>query len=105
MKTITFIAAMVLWAGPATAHEGGVDARGVVASASADHLALRTADGKEQHFAVTPRTHVTIGSVAAKIADIKPGMRAVVHGRKDGERFEAVSVRAASTQPASPAGK
>ena len=108
MKTIASIAIMFLWAGQATAHEGGVDMRGVVVTAGADHIALRTAEGKEQHFAVTQRTRVTIGSAAAKIADVRPGVRAVVHARKDGERLEAVSVRAApakAPQPAPPRGK
>lgn len=95
MKGTGFVVAVMLWVAVANAHEGGVDARGVVAAASGDHVALRTADGVEQHFAVTARTRVLIGSAAGKIADLKPGMRAVVHGRKDGDRLEAVLVRAA----------
>jgi hypothetical protein len=99
-----WIAAAALVAGsPALAHEGGVDARGVVVSADADRISLRTGDGKEQSFGITAQTRVVVEGGTGKLADLKPGMRAVVHARKSGERLEAVSVRAA--MPKSPSGR
>lgn len=83
---------------PAAAHEGGVDARGVVVTASADRISVRVSDGKELVFALTPQTRVVVGSKSAKVADLVPGQRTVVHGRRAGDRLEAVSIRAATPQ-------
>jgi len=85
---------------PALGHEGGIDARGAVVAVAGGHIAVRGADGKEQHFAVTAETRVVVDGAGAKITDVKPGMRAVVHARKSGDRLEAGAIRA--TAPESP---
>ncbi len=99
MKTREWMAvALLSLAVPAAAHEGGLDARGVVVTASADRISVRVGDGKELVFALTPQTRVVVGGKIAKVTDLVPGQRAVVHGRRAGDRLEAVSIRAATPQ-------
>lgn len=96
-------AALMLWgAAPGAAHEGGVDARGVVVAADGDHIAIRGTDGRDQHFAVTGQTRVMVGGAGAKVSDVRPGMRAVVHARKNGDRLEASSIRASAPETTRP---
>lgn len=101
-------AALLLWsAEPAMGHEGGIDVRGVVVTADAEHVTVRGANGKEVRFALTPETRILVGNRAARPADLKSGVRAVVHGRKVGEHLQAVSIRASplpSSGPALPRG-
>jgi hypothetical protein len=80
---------------PALAHEGGADFRGVISTAEGDQLVVRGADGKEHRAALTPVTRIFVSGQAAKAADLKPGLRVVVHGRKAGGQVEAVTVQAA----------
>ena len=96
MRTTSWLAvSMIFLAAPALAHEGGVDARGVVVAATADRVALRTGAG-ERAFDVTPRTRVVVDGHAARTGDLAAGMRAVVHARKVGDRLEARSIQAAT---------
>jgi len=103
MKTIPWVATavVVLFARPALGHEGGFDARGVVATADTSSVAVRGADGKEQRFEVTLDTRIVVAGRAARPSDLAPGMRAVVHGRKSGAKLEAVAVRASAPKGAS----
>lgn len=104
MKTIQRLAAALLLcsAAPALAHEGGVDARGVVVTVDGGDIAVRGADGKEQHFAVTAETRVVVDGNGAKVSDLRPGMRAVVHARKGSDRLEASSIRASAAKTPQP---
>lgn len=97
------MAAILLWAAaPAPAHEGGVDARGVVVATGSGHIAIRGADGKELRYAVTAETRVVVGGSGAGLSDVKEGMRAVVHGRRKGDRLEASSIRASAPESPRP---
>jgi hypothetical protein len=78
---------------PAAAHEGGVDARGVVAEVSAARIVLETPEGQKKSFVVTPATEVRRGKTPAKISDVVAGEKAVVHGKKTKGEPEANSVR------------
>ncbi len=79
----------------ARAHEGGIDARGVVQALSDDGLTVRTKRGDET-FALTPRTRFTAGSRPVTRAELRVGDRVVVHAKGDGDRPEAVEVRSAA---------
>ena len=97
MKTREWMAvALLSLAVPTAAHEGGVDARGVVVTASADRISV--GDRKELVFALTPQTRIVVGGKTVKVTDLVPGQRAVVHGRRAGDRLEAFSIRAAAPQ-------
>ena len=77
----------------AVAHEGGIDARGVVKAVTAERLTIETAGG-EKTFSLTPETSYARGSAPARREDLRTGERIVVHARERGDRLEAVEVRA-----------
>ncbi len=82
-------------ASPALAHEGGVDAKGTVKAVSGDRIEIETAHGAKS-FTITSRTEFVKGRAPAKLSDIQPGDRVVVHGRPKDGALEAVQVRSAS---------
>ena len=107
MRSIGWIATIValVGAGPALGHEGGIDVRGVVVAADAAQVTVRGADGKETRFAVARDTRVFVERHGAKPAELKPGVRAVIHGRERDGRLEAASIHAsapAGSVPAAP---
>lgn len=102
--------AAVLAATPARAHEGGIDLRGEVVSADAKHVTIRSGDGRQQTFTLTAQTRITLEGVMGRPADVTPGLRAVVHGKRIDGAVVATSVQLASagapggTQRPSPSG-
>ena len=94
--------AAVLAASPARAHEGGTDIRGEVVSVDAQHVTVRSGDGHELRYSLTPQTRVTVGGVVGKQADVTRGLRAVVHGTKVDGVVTATSIQLARpTEPGS----
>jgi hypothetical protein len=85
----------ILWNVPAAAHEVGSSARGVIESVTADRIAVKSADGHVSAFALTPATRFSRGEKAVAAGDVRVGERAVVRGKKLGERLEAVLVKLA----------
>lgn len=79
---------------PARAHEGGIDARGLVKTVSEDSLTIRTSGG-DQSFALTARTRFIAGKRPITRAELREGDRVVVHAKKGNDRPEAVEVRGA----------
>ncbi len=79
---------------PTRAHEGGIDARGVVKTISDDGVTITTGRGDES-FTLTPRTRFTSGTRAATRADLKVGDRVVVHAKRADAQPEAVEVKSA----------
>lgn len=91
----------VMSATPALAHEKGGDrAMGVVESVSATQIVIKTSDGHPVAFAVTKETRISRANEPVLIADVKPGQRAVVHGKRVGEQLQAVEVKLG--EPATP---
>lgn len=90
---ILFAALTSLVAAPAVAHEHGDRAMGVVASATAERIVIKTADGHPVTFSVTPETRFLRGESPARPEDVRAGERAVVHGKRVGEALEAVLVK------------
>ncbi len=63
----------------ASAHEGhGKKVMGTVTMTGADHVMVKTADGKEQTIAVNAQTKVVKGKTAVKVAGLTPGTRVVI---------------------------
>ena len=92
MRFMALVGALAV-AAPAAGHEKGNRAMGVVESASAEKIVIQTADGHPVAFTVTKDTQFFRGDVPARPEDVKPGQRAVVHGKRTGERLEAVRVK------------
>ena len=95
----------VLAAAPARAHEGGTDIRGEVVSADAQHVTVRSGDGHQLRYALTPQTRITVGGVVGRQADVAPGLRAVVHGKRVDGVVTATSIqlaRGTQTHPPAP---
>jgi hypothetical protein len=91
-----------LAAGPATAHESGDRAMGVIESVTKERIVLKAADGHSVEFAVTPATQFFQGERPARLEDARQGQRAVVHGKRGGGGAEAVRVRLGALAPSPP---
>lgn len=90
-KLLALVAAMA--AAPALGHEKADRALGVVEKVDAQQIVLKGRDGHPVTFAVTPDTRFLRGGKPAKPDDVRVGERAVIHGKKAGERVEAVEVK------------
>jgi hypothetical protein len=62
--------------------------QGTVSSIDAAKIDVKTADGKSRQVALTGKTKYVRGETAAKIGDVKPGERVVVHLGEDGSALE-----------------
>ena len=78
---------------PARAHEGGIDARGVLKTISDAGLTVTTNRGDES-FALTSQTRFIAGKRPVTWAELKLGDRVVVHAKRDRART-AIEVRSA----------
>jgi Domain of unknown function (DUF5666) len=97
MKTRALLFAFALSTAPlaAPAHEGGHDARGVITSAGAEELTLRTKQGEEK-FAVGKETEFVKDGAPATAQELSVGNRAVVHAKHRNGRMEAIKVEFAT---------
>ncbi len=93
LRLVSVLVAWALWASTGHAHEGGIDARGTVSGIDDERITLKTDSGTEQAFALTANTEFVKGKAPAARGDVAPGMRAVVHARRAGDRLEARLVR------------
>lgn len=96
MRRISKVFALVaaLAAAPAAAHDAKADrALGTVDSVTPERIVVKASDGHALEFAVTPKTRFVRGKKPARAEDVRVGERAVVHGKKAGERVEAVEVK------------
>lgn len=91
VKVLALAAALA--AVPAAAHEKGGRAMGVVESVTAEQIVVKAADGHPVAFAVTKETRFSRGEQPARADDVRVGDRVVVHGKRAGERLEAVRVK------------
>ena len=92
------VVAVLLWAGlPVSAQQPGQQGdshEGTVVSVSGDKLVMREKDGKAEHsHTLAPNAQITRDGQAAKLADLKPGMRIRVT-TKQGDKTTAVRVEA-----------
>ena len=97
--------AAILAAPPALGHEGGVDARGTIREIGPEKVVLRTAQGQDRTFTLAPDTRFRRGTASVRREEVRAGERAVVHGRRVGEKLQATEVRLAPARaPAGPRG-
>ncbi len=84
----------------AWAHEGHAHkVMGTVTTAGADHLMVKTADGKDETIAVNAKTKITRGKMAMKAAEIKAGTRVVVTMASDKAPLVATEVQVGTAEP------
>jgi hypothetical protein len=78
---------------PALAHEKGGRAVGTIETVSPTRIVLRATDGHPVTFSITSSTVFVQGEKPARSEDVRVGQRAVVEGKRSGERLDAVRVK------------
>ena len=91
LKAMAVVGALV--ASSALAHESGGRATGTIEGVTADRIVVRTSDGHEVAYAVTPATRFLKGDKQVRLEDVRVGQRAVVHGKRAGDAMQAVQVK------------
>jgi len=100
-----FAAAILAMPAGVLAHGHG-HVQGTVNSIDAAKIDVKTENGKSRQVKLTGKTKYVRGEAAAKIADIKPGERVVVHLDADGSALEVhLAPPAGSPQPGGDAPK
>jgi hypothetical protein len=89
------LAAGLVLARRADAHEGGTDAHGVVKTITAQEIVLTTTAGPELTVAIVPGTQIVRGEQAIRAQDVHPGERVVVHAMHHDGRLEAMLIKVA----------
>ena len=95
--------ALTLMAAPlAFAHEGHArKVMGTVTMVAADHVVVKTTDGKEHNVSVNGTTKIMHGTMAMKVADLKEGTRVVITATGDKEPYAAKTITVgAAAKPA-----
>jgi hypothetical protein len=96
------VAAFFISIGGLSAHDGHVHTvMGTVTVAAADHLVVKTTDGKEVTIKVTEKTKVTRGKEVVKVLDLKVGTRIVMTPVSEKEPLVAAAIQVGA--PAKPA--
>ena len=90
--TMLALAATIAAAVPAFAHEHKV--LGTVKAAAADHIAIKTTDGKDATIKIDEKTKVTRDSAAIKPESLTAGTRVVVTTASDESPYVAMSIQA-----------
>jgi len=96
---LTLVAAPVAWAHEGHAHK----MMGTVSTVAADHVVVKTTDGKEHTVSVKDTTKVMHGAMAMKTADLKEGARVVITATGDKEPYAAQEIRIGTAKPVAPA--
>lgn len=97
-----FVAAACLaGTGTAAAHEHKV--LGTVTTAAADHLMVKTVDGKDVRVKITRETKVTKGKQTVKPQTIGAGTRVVVTTESDQAPYTAKQIQVGVAAPKPPA--
>ena len=91
------IAALVMAAAPAFAHEHKV--LGTVKAAAADHLTIKTTDGKDATIKIDSKTKVTRESASIKPESLTAGTRVVVTTASDESPYVAMAIQAGPPPP------
>ncbi|HYD42197.1 MAG TPA: hypothetical protein VEB43_15330 [Anaeromyxobacter sp.] len=89
------VVASACLAGPASGHEGGTDARGVVKDVAPGRLVLMTTTGAELSVALVAETRIRRGPRVVAATEIRKGERAVVHAALRGGGLAATEVKLA----------
>jgi ribosomal protein S1 len=103
LKGICILAAFVVLVFPtlALAHGGGTHVMGTVTDLDAQHVVVKTKDGKTQSVLVNDQTTYHKGKATATSADLKVGDRVVVHTTGKGDPLTAGEIHFSSAGKAS----
>jgi hypothetical protein len=66
---------------------------GVITAIHGDHVTVKTKDGKERSFTLTPETKLVQGKKKGAVTDLKVGMRLVVNVGDGAEPLKAKEVQ------------
>ncbi len=80
----------------AFAHGGGTHVMGTVAALDAQHVVVKTKDGKTMSVLLNDKTTYRKGAAAATSADLKVGDRVVVHTTGKGDPLTAGEIHFSS---------
>ncbi len=80
----------------AFAHGGGTHVMGTVADLDAQHVVVKTKDGKTMSVLLNKETKYRKGTAAATRADLKVGDRVVVHASGKEDKMTASEIRFSS---------
>ena len=83
----------------ALAHDGH-KIMGTVTMVAADHLMMKTTDGKEITISITPKTQIVRGKTPVKITDIREGTRVVATVSSHAAPFTASQIDVGKPSPA-----
>src|SRR5215207_11499103 len=88
------VLAFILAAGPpaALAHDGPHKKMGTVTIVGADHVTMKTTDGKDVIIGVNAKTRILKGKTPAKLTDLKEGTRIVATVSSDKAPFTATRI-------------
>ena len=104
-RIAVWVLAFMLVAAPLLfAHEGHArKVMGTVTMVAADHVMVKTTDGKAHTVSVNDTTKVMHGTMAMKVADLKEGTRVVITATGDREPYVAKAIQVgAAAKPAAP---
>ena len=102
-KRIGILSLLIVLFSPAWvfAHGGGRHIMGTVADVDAQHVVVKTKDGKTQSVQVNDQTTYRKGKATATSADLKVGDRVVVHTTGKGDPLTAGEIHFSSAGEAS----
>lgn len=93
---------LMLAAAPAVAHPGhDHKVLGVITAMHENHVTVKTKDGKERSFTITPETKLVQGKRKGAATDLKVGMRLVVNVGDGAEPLKAKEVQYSNAARAS----
>ena len=81
------------------AHGTGSHVMGTATAVEADHLGVKTKEGKDVTILVTPKTQFRRSGPAGASPSVQVGDRVVVEVTEDGKEFTATEVRFSTPQP------
>lgn len=84
---------------PAAAHESVDRVMGIVERITEQELVVKATDGHVIAFTITSETRITDSGTPVPVQEIQPERRVAVHGKKVGERIEAVWVKLGPMPP------
>lgn len=88
ISTVLGVMFLLLTATLALAHGGHAHVMGTVTATAADHIEVKTKDGKVVSIPLDKKTHYSMGKKKAAAADVQIGRRVVVHLGAGGEAVE-----------------
>lgn len=94
LPAVALLGLLMLAPAPAVAHPGhDHKVLGVITAIHGDHVTVKTKEGKERSFSLTPETKLLQGKKKGVATDLKVGMRLVVNVGDGAEPLKAKQVQ------------